>query len=552
MRISDLTPQEVRRYFESRLGSLFRGESVNQVVRCPFHQDRRASLSINLAKGVWKCFTGCGEGGLIAFEQKFAAHTSTQSALKAIFEGAGQQWEQPTGNEEEPEAIYSYTDARGKLLFQKLRYPGKRFVQRKVAEKGGWEYHLGTVKKPLYNLPDIITANHVFVVEGEKDADNVNRLEISALDKTGRARTVATTNFDGASSWDAGYARYFSGKDVAILPDFDKVGMKHAEMVAASVFDYALSVKIIELPGLAEHGDVSDYLQNHSALDLIGEVRKTPVWEPKKSALLVPAPEFLARSSEEIEWLVDGVIQRAANGFVVSDPKTGKSWTAVDLALALATGQKWMDLPVPGKAKVALITREDNPALTKWRMKRLMAGRGIYETELTDWLWINSRDQSPVFKLDVPEQLAEMMAALRPFQPDIVILDVLNVLHGAEENDSTEMRKVMDSADLISTELRCSVCVLHHFNKDQKNGRLTQRIRGSSAMAGWAEWVIGIHRQSEESEDSLRWMEFELKAGSPLPKRYFRIVSDDVAPRTEIVCEEAPVKGRRRGGDALA
>jgi DNA primase len=32
------------------------------VVRCPFHDDRTPSLSINQSKGVWHCFS-CGSGG---------------------------------------------------------------------------------------------------------------------------------------------------------------------------------------------------------------------------------------------------------------------------------------------------------------------------------------------------------------------------------------------------------------------------------------------------------------------------------------------------------
>ena len=138
-----------------------------------------------------------------------------------------------------------------------------------------------------------------------------------------------------------------------------------------------------------------------------------------------------------------------------------------------------------------------------------------------------------------------MMAALKVLQPDVAILDVLNILHGADENDNTEMRKVLDCANLISTEVGCSLCVLHHFNKDSKNTRLTQRIRGAGAMAGWVEWVVGVHRVGEESEDPSRWAEFELKAASAPGRVYFCIRSDELAARTVIEIEEAPVKKTR-------
>ena len=330
--------------------------------------------------------------------------------------------------------------------------------------------------------------------------------------------------------------------------------MKHAQIVAGSIYDYAASVKVVGLPGLQPKGDVSDYLENHTGRELVDEIARAKLWEPRKSALLVPVAEFLERSDVEIEWLVEGVIQRGANGFIVADPKAGKSWLAVDMALALTLGQPWMGFSIPKPVNVALITREDNPSLTKWRMRRLLDGRNATDGAIGDRLYVNSKDQSPVFKLDVAEQLTEMMTALKALKPELVILDVLNILHGSDENDNTEMRKVLDHANQISTEVGCSLCVLHHFNKDSKNTRLTQRIRGAGAMAGWVEYVIGVHRTSDDTEDPGRWAEFELKAASAPSKVYFTIRSDDVGSRTTIEVEAPPIKQARkkRTGDGVS
>lgn len=40
--------------------------------RCPFHEDRDASLSVHLdgLRGCWKCFAGCGSGDLVAFHMR--------------------------------------------------------------------------------------------------------------------------------------------------------------------------------------------------------------------------------------------------------------------------------------------------------------------------------------------------------------------------------------------------------------------------------------------------------------------------------------------------
>ena len=549
MRLCDLSPTQVRRYFEQRLGTRFRSDSVKQVTRCCFHQDKMPSLSIDFAKGAWHCFTGCGSGGLIDFEVKFNGGISRQQAMESIFETLGMECSPAYDPAEEPEAIYPYTDEHGKIIFQKLRFAGKRFTQRMMGDDQKWAYTLKGARKPLYNLPSVITANNVLIAEGEKDADNVNRLRLGELDPVGFARVAATTNFDGGGHWDPSLSRYLAGKDVAILPDFDATGIRHAQEVATSVYDFASSVKVVQLPGLAEHGDVSDYLLTHSREELVGEIKRSPLWTPTKSPLLVTASEFLSTVTEDIDWIVEGVIQRGANGFIVSEPKVGKSWAAIDMALALCLGQPWMGFAVKDRFRVAVISREDHPGLTKWRMRQLLSGRSALDVNIDDMLYVNSRDQSPVFKLDVPEQLAEMLAAIKAIKADFVILDVLNVLHGADENDNTEMRRVMDCASIISTETQASLCIIHHFNKDTKNGKLTQRIRGAGALAGFVEWAVGLHRVSDDTEDPHRWAEFELKAASAPRKVFYSVVSDEVLHQSQILLEDAPVRSvKKRGG----
>ena len=40
--------------------------------RCPFHDDKAASLSVHLTnpRGGWKCFAGCGSGDLVSFHMR--------------------------------------------------------------------------------------------------------------------------------------------------------------------------------------------------------------------------------------------------------------------------------------------------------------------------------------------------------------------------------------------------------------------------------------------------------------------------------------------------
>jgi len=513
---------QARKFFRHHLGSSL--PSRDQVsLHCPFHDDQTPSLSVNLANGVWCCQAGCGKGGMIDFEMKIS-NCDAEAAKAHIASIVGVDLFHSSAFDT-PEAVYQYRDANGVVVFEKLRYPGKRFQQRH-STGGRRVYNLQGVSKVLYRLPELVTANVAIICEGEKDADNVARA-FAGLDGAALkgSRVTATTNFDGAGKWLEHYNPYFTGKKVLILADNDDAGVKHAERVAKAVHPYAAGIKVVNLPGLSEHGDVSDYLQQHTAQDLIGEITKAKQWFPPKveQKLFLAAPQFAATVADDIDWLIDGVIQRGSNGMITAVPKGGKSWAAIDMAIGLALGEPWLGFHIPRPASVALISREDNPTLTSWRFKNLWRGRTAHHPQLIETnLYFNTRAQSPQLLLDNQEQLAELMEAMSVFKPEFVIFDVFNVLHTADENDNSEMREVLRQLSRIQTELKCGIGVIHHFNK-METGSMTQRMRGASAIAGWCEWVIALSMADERTKT--RKMEFELKAAEPPEPIQFRVVT---------------------------
>jgi 5S rRNA maturation endonuclease (ribonuclease M5) len=156
--------------------------------------------------------------------------------------------------------VYDYIDEQGPLLFQKLRYVPKDFVIRRPDGKGGFVYKdaLKGVRRVLYRLPELVAAEQRqwrFIVEGEKDADALAKLDL-----------VATTSPFGGSKtrsekkWSPEFSEFFKGRRVSIIPDADETGRKFARHVAKELLGVAFCVKIIDLPGLPDKGDVSDWL----------------------------------------------------------------------------------------------------------------------------------------------------------------------------------------------------------------------------------------------------------------------------------------------------
>ena len=258
---------------------------------------------------------------------------------------------------------------------------------------------------------------------------------------------------------------------------------------------------------------------------------------------LMHVNRFIQTVPENVDWLVQGVIPRGACGVIAALPRGGKSWAAADLCLALATGQPWLEFRVPSPVTVALISREDPAPLTGWRLRNLACGRGLAETD--DWgaLFVNSRAQTPTLAIDDDSEMSELTEALQARRTEFVVLDVFNKLHGADENDQTAMMRVLKRVEKLAHDLNgASVCLVHHFNKASGDGQLISRVRGSGAIAGWTQWIVGLSISDETNR--IRRCQIETKAGESPDEFSWRIASEGGQSRLVRVDHEAAPKAR--------
>lgn len=218
--------------------------------RCPFHDDKNPSMSINAKTGAYFCH-GCGsKGGFIGFYARLHGLDDRRD-FPRILAGIARDFGIGAGEvKAKTVKTYNYTDETDTLLFQVCRLEPKSFRQRVPNKAGGWTYNLNGVKRVLYRLPSIIKADEVVVVEGEKDADTLAALGFTS-----------TTSPMGAKKWRAEYSDSLRNKDVTLIPDNDKEGREHMAQVGAALQGIARSVKWIDLPGLPIKGDATDWAQ---------------------------------------------------------------------------------------------------------------------------------------------------------------------------------------------------------------------------------------------------------------------------------------------------
>ena len=281
---------------------------------------------------------------------------------------------------------YGYYDGDGELVFQVLRFAlpdGRKEFRQRVKEGSGWKYsttHLS--EKPLYNLPAVLDAvangRPVFIVEGEKDADS-----LIAIGLTATCNPQGADNGQG-SKWKPNHTAALQGARIAIIADNDEPGRIHADYVANELVAVGCTVKIKHAP--EPHKDVSDLLKAGGDISELveDEVREPDPFVPVLSNLqsLLDKPgtleERLAEArkilsiSEEVppgpkvgrlvnwgefvnetkadpyDWLIDGLLERQERVVIVAAEGVGKTTLARQIAICAGAGVHpftYMEIP---------------------------------------------------------------------------------------------------------------------------------------------------------------------------------------------------------------
>jgi 5S rRNA maturation endonuclease (ribonuclease M5) len=204
------------------------------VACCPAHDDKTPSLCVAESDG--KILLNC---------QANCPVESVVSALGLEMADLFPPKDAPPSPKMAEVAHYDYTDERGSLLYQVVRYAPKTFRQRRK-EGGTWVWDMRGVRRVPYRLPEVLKSEYVMIVEGEKDADTLARFGV-----------CATCNVGGAGKWLDAYSEFFRGKSVVVAPDQDEAGRKHGEQVIKSLTGIA---KVIALWNVDQGKDVSDWI----------------------------------------------------------------------------------------------------------------------------------------------------------------------------------------------------------------------------------------------------------------------------------------------------
>lgn len=227
-------------------------------------------------------------------------------------------------------------------------------------------------------------------------------------------------------------------------------------------------------------------------------------------------------------WLVRGLLTEKSLTVIAGEPKTTKTWSALELALAVASGTKaFGEFPATTTGPVALFMAEDSERSLWNRLRSLNQGR---PAEVLDSVHYECRS---ALALEDDDGLAGIIASCRlmPKPPVLLVLDPLRDLHGADENDSGAMAAIMARLRALRDILGCAVCFVHHSAKSSRDvgaRRAGQRMRGSSVVHGAVDG--GIYLYDLDTDAHHRWensIEVEVKAAEGAGKFRVALEVDD-------------------------
>jgi hypothetical protein len=202
----------------------------------------------------------------------------------------------------------------------------------------------------------------------------------------------------------------------------------------------------------------------------------------------------LARQADEKRWLVESLWAEEAVGIVGGEPKCCKSFLALDMAVAVATGTPCLRrFAVPQSGPVLLYAAEDALHVVRQRLEGICYAAGT-SIETLDVHVITV----PTLRLDVEQDRRRLAETVCVLGPRLVILDPFVRLHRRDENVSGEVAPLLAQLRELQRMYSTAVLLVHHARKGGARLRAGQALRGSSEFHAWGDSNLYMRRAGDE------------------------------------------------------
>jgi len=199
--------------------------------------------------------------------------------------------------------------------------------------------------------------------------------------------------------------------------------------------------------------------------------------------------------AEELCWLVEGLWADQAVGIVGGEPKSGKSFLALDLAVAVASGAPCLGrFPVAKTGRVLLYAAEDAYHVVRQRLQGIAKAASVDFDSLDVFLIM-----TPVLRLDDSMHRERLQETVESVKPKLLVLDPFARIHSSiDENAATDVARVLAYLRGLQRRFHTAVLLVHHARKGAAHLRAGQALRGSTEFHGWGDSNLYLRRKGKD------------------------------------------------------
>ena len=207
------------------------------------------------------------------------------------------------------------------------------------------------------------------------------------------------------------------------------------------------------------------------------------------------AADLLQEQLPPVKWVVPELLP-AGLSLLVAAPKIGKSWMALDLCLAIASGGPWLG-HTTNQGAVLYLALEDSKNRLQSRIRLLLDGFTPPPEACT------MRVQAPMLGAG----LLEMLDGWLNEHPDakLVCIDTFQRIRPpAGRNENAYFADYRACGQLQAWAMQHGICLLlvHHTKKGVNPGDVFESISGSTGIMGAADTVLTITKKARFAEEA--------------------------------------------------
>lgn len=197
---------------------------------------------------------------------------------------------------------------------------------------------------------------------------------------------------------------------------------------------------------------------------------------------IVPLSEALKDPPPLADVLIQGILRKGHKMLISGPSKAGKSFFLMELAMALANGQKWIGFQCR-KSRVLYINFEIDSASCIHRLMDIRAAlmeNGTDCSHSEDLMVWNLRGHA----MPLNEMVPKITAKCKDFNLDVILVDPIYKVLMGDENNASDMGAFCNEFDKIANLLHCSVIYCHHHSKGAQGfKKAMDRASGSGVFA---------------------------------------------------------------------